>query len=326
MNPSNFQSSCISKCLLCGCHEAHLIECRDRHDGKLNVVICDGCGVVHNDPIPSACELSRFYSQQYRAVYKRTKEPKLKHAARYFPAVSRHIRKHWKHYQEADRILDVGCGSGEFLYLMREIGKQVTGLEPTRDYANHVRQKLGLDVVTGEIDTFGPAERFDHIRLCHVVEHLRDPVANLRTVSRWLSEMGTMYVEVPDFERYCRVKTPGRIFHYGHIYNFDHDTFTFMIRSAGLEIVERTGPTSAFLRRAPMGCAEPVLPAKVWAIADKASFYKMHKDGQLRSFGRMRRVLGKLRKICRESWVVLNSPNHATIATREARTLRSMLT
>lgn len=326
MNSSDFHSPCISTCLLCGSHEAHLIERRDRHDDPLDVVICDGCGVVHNDPIPTAEELSTFYAQQYRAVYKRTKEPKLKHAARYFPAVAKHIRHHWKYYQGADRILDVGCGSGEFLYLMREVGKEVMGLEPTHDYANYVRHKLGLRVVTGEIDTFIPESRFDHIRLCHVVEHLRDPIANLRAVSGWLSDEGSMYVEVPDFERYCRVKTPGRMFHYGHIYNFDHDTFEFMIRSAGLEIVERTGATSAFLRRAPVVVAEPLPLRKKWEIADKIAFYKRHKEGELRSFSRMRRTWTKLRKMCREVLVVLRSPDHVTIATREARSLRDMLT
>lgn len=323
---SPYQSiPCVSECLLCGSHAAHSIESRDRRNKPLHVVICDGCGVVHNDPIPSAADLSRFYAGEYRASYKGTREPRLKHAARYFPAVARHIHHHWRHYQPAQRILDIGSGSGEFLYFMRELGKHAAGLEPTQDYARFCRTRLGLNITTGEIDSFTPNETYDHIRLYHVVEHLRDPVANLRRVSQWLADRGTLYVEVPDFERYCRTKTPGMIFHYGHIYNFDRETFEFMIRQAGLEIIDRTGPTSAFLRRAPSRCAMFASPAEKWPVPDKIAFYQQHKDGQLRVTSRIHRSWTKMIKMFNEHMIVVRHPGHVTLANQAARSLQELI-
>jgi len=249
MKNQNQTTTCTSECGICGSNSAHLIESHDRHGNPLRVVVCRNCGVIHNDPIPSASDLSLFYTDTYRKSYKGTSEPKLRHSARYFSDVSQHIQQYWRYYQATKRILDIGSGSGEFVFLLRELGKDSAGLEPTRDYAEFCQKRFGLNITIGEIDTFSPIGGYDHIRLHHVVEHLRDPIANLHRISKWLNKDGTIYVEVPDFERYCRVKTPGRIFHYGHIYNFDRSSFTYLVESAGLKIIERTGSTSAFLGR-----------------------------------------------------------------------------
>lgn len=312
-----------SACGICGETKAYSIESLDRHRRPLSVVICGGCGVVRNDPVPDAEKLSRFYADDYRKTYKGTEKPKLRHSARYFTKARSHIERHWRHYKTSNRILDIGSGSGEFLFLMQKLGKKATGLEPTHTYANFCRKRMGLNITVGEIDNFKPDDEYDHIRLCHVVEHLRDPVANLRMVSGWLAEKGTLYVEVPDFEHYCRTKTPGKIFHYGHIYNFDHETFEIMIRLAGLEIVDRLGPTSAFLR--PTSQAIPVPVALKWPIQDKIEFYKRHKAGQLCKRSVSAKLFAKAIKTWREHWVIASSPDHLAIANHAAQSLRKVI-
>lgn len=318
---SSSPSSC--PCGICGGTSSRPIESTDRHGAPLRVVICLGCGVVRNDPIPSAADLAEFYSNDYRSAYKGTCEPRLRHAARYFRSASRHIRRQWKHYEAARTVLDIGSGSGEFLFLMRELGKSVTGLEPNRGYSDFCRNRLGLDITTGGIDAFDPGCRFDHIRLSHVVEHLRDPVDKLRRVAGWLAEGGTMYVEVPDFESYCSKKTPGRIFHYGHIYNFDKDSFERLIHAAGLRIVERAGATSAFLSPAD---AVPAPEAPDAALVErKVKLYEAHRSGKLRSRSRWSRVLGKLARFWNEHRVVVSVPDHAAIGRSAVGDLRKRL-
>lgn len=319
----NQHSTSVSYCGLCGASTAYLIECQDRNGMPLDVLICSHCGVVHNDPIPSVNELSRFYAEQYRKSYKGTRRPKLRHAARYFPAVASHIKEHWKHYQSVSRVLDVGSGSGEFLYLMHKLGKQAVGLEPTKDYAQFCRERFGLEVITGEIGDFQPQVKFDHIRLCHVVEHLPDPVGSLRTISDWLVESGTMHVSVPDFKTYCRKKTPGRIFHYGHIYNFDHDTFEFLIKLSGLEILERLGPTSAFLRRSSrIPDNDPLLN---WKITDKIEFYRQCREGKHRARSCFEKCVTKILKSMKEHRIMATHRSHVTVANQASESLRRAL-
>ena len=310
-----------SSCTLCGTSASEPLESRDRHGAPLAIVICKGCGVVRNDPIPTADELELFYAKQYRSEYKRTRQPRLRHAARYLPAVSRHIVDCWKHYQKANRILDIGSGSGEFLYLMKSLGKSVRGIEPSHDYSAFCRDCLGLDVTTGSLASFPADAAFDHIRLCHVVEHLRDPLASLRAAAGLLAPGGTIYVEVPDFDKYCRTKSPGSMFHYGHIYNFDHETFEFMAAAAGFRIHARTGPTSAFLR------PDPVTPPPSLAAADvlkeKLELYALHRKGALRSQPAAAKLAARIRKSIREHLIITCHRSHLAIARHVAEELRN---
>jgi len=310
-------------CGLCGDTASREIESIDRGGNPLRVVVCCGCGVVHNDPIPSADDLRRFYSEEYRASYKGTLEPRLRHAARYFKSAARHIRQQWASYEAVDSVLDIGSGSGEFLFLMRELGKSVMGLEPSLGYSDFCRRKLGLNIATGEIDSFSPPRSFDHIRLSHVVEHLRDPVDKLRRVSSWLHEGGSIYVEVPDFGHYCATKTPGRVFHYGHIYNFDKDSFERLVSASGLRIVERTGPTAAFLTHATApSAAAAATPDQVDATV---RMYEMHRRGGLRSKSRSSRLGDKVAKYWGEYRLVLAMRDHSTIGKSAACELKEQL-
>ena len=321
----NQTATCTSECGLCEANSAHLIESHDRHGKSLSVVICGNCGVIHNDPIPSASDLSQFYTYEYRKSYKGTSEPKLRHSARYFPNASQHIQQHWRYYKATKRILDIGSGSGEFVFLMRELDKDAAGLEPTRDYAEFCQKRFGLDITIGEIDTFYPIGGYDHIRLHHVVEHLRDPIANLRRISEWLNKGGTIYVEVPDFEQDCRDKTPGRMFHYGHIYNFDRSSFTYLVESAGLQILERTGSTSAFLGRPDQARPDQTRPDQTWDIPSKIDFYQMHKSGKLKEKSRAAKILKKISKSWKEHKIIKSKGTHLNIANQVAMDLRQSL-
>lgn len=314
-----------SECGLCKSSIAHLIERRDRHRNDLRVVVCGNCGVVHNDPIPTASELSSFYKDEYRLSYKKTREPKLRHSARYFPAVSHHIEKYWEFYKNAKQILDVGSGSGEFVYLMRALGKDAAGLEPSKDYAEFCQKCYGLDVVNGEIDNFTPPTLYDHIRLHHVVEHLRDPIAHLRHVSKWLNKNGIIYVSVPDFERYCCVKTPGSIFHFGHIYNFDRDSFLYIVESAGLKVLERTGPTSAFVGIQDQPSSNQVKPRLEWDIPSKIECYQLHKVGKLKAKSRIVRFFRKASRALKVHVMIKFHGTHLKIAQKVATNLRESL-
>jgi len=99
------------------------------------------------------------------------------------------------------RVLDVGCGGGSFLRVIKELGAMVFGVEPSQD-ATEVARKQGLDVFHGTLEGFfgnGHAgDRFDLITFSQVAEHLPDPVSTLSTATRFLAPGGTVWVSVPN--------------------------------------------------------------------------------------------------------------------------------
>lgn len=99
---------------------------------------------------------------------------------------------------ESRRLLDVGCGSGDFLLRMRARGWTVLGVEPDPVAAAGARRS-GLDVRDGMLtDAAFESDSFDAIVLSHVIEHVHDPIALLRECARVLRPGGTIVVMTPN--------------------------------------------------------------------------------------------------------------------------------
>lgn len=236
-----------------------VISERDRHGNSLRTVLCTETGLVRNDPVPDDEELAKFYSEEYRIGYKGAERPRRRQILRNFRRVASHIRRFRDVIEGAERVLDVGAGSGEFVFLMQAMGKEAVGIEPNRDYSAWCREELGLDVRTAHL---GPelfeAGSFDLIRLNHVLEHLNDPVKYLAMIRDWLVPGGVVYVEVPNIEEACRVQTRGNMFHYGHIWNFNPWTLRAVASLAGLEELgatrERSAGTTGVMFQAGLAC------------------------------------------------------------------------
>ena len=243
-----------------GTHET--VSETDRRGKPLKTVVCMETGLVRNDPVPGDEELAKFYAEDYRKDYKASEKPRKRQILRNFRRVAAHVSEFSDVLDQAQDVLDVGAGSGEFAYLMTRRGKKVTGIEPNKGYAAYCRQDLGLDVRTEHLsgDLFA-GKQFDLIRLNHVLEHLNDPVRYLSMIAAWLRPGGRLYVEVPNIETYAREKSRGNMFHYGHIWNFNPWTLRTAAALAGLEECPETAARSAdttgvFFRQAETGVTE----------------------------------------------------------------------
>lgn len=107
----------------------------------------------------------------------------------------RHIRKLPPY---GGKLLDIGCGNGDFLVRAQRLGWQGHGLEPDPAAVNAARG-AGLDVLQGGIEQLaGQSEAFDQISLCHVIEHVHDPLTLLAACYRLLRPGGMLSIEAPN--------------------------------------------------------------------------------------------------------------------------------
>lgn len=94
-------------------------------------------------------------------------------------------------------ILDIGCGSGEFLaQLDNDIFKK-TGVEINPEGYELCRQK-GLQVYGQEIGQLNFADKFEAITLWHVFEHLEKPDQMLRSIHANLNDDGLLVFQMPN--------------------------------------------------------------------------------------------------------------------------------
>lgn len=100
------------------------------------------------------------------------------------------------------KILDIGCGTGDTLVLLRELGWETYGIDINAK-AVTIAKKRGVDHVKigfyQDISSY-PDNHFDAIRLYHVIEHLNDPLQCLRLINKKLKKGGQLIIGTPNVE------------------------------------------------------------------------------------------------------------------------------
>jgi SAM-dependent methyltransferase len=110
-------------------------------------------------------------------------------------AGGRHLPK-----QPKGRLLDVGCGNGDFLQFAQRAGWEAIGVEPDPK-AVEVAHARGLTVHLGGLETLqAVSEAFDGITLNHVIEHVHHPRATLEQCYRLLRLGGWLWLETPNLD------------------------------------------------------------------------------------------------------------------------------
>jgi len=162
-----------------------------RHRAKYAVLECCNCSLALLDPQPEEPTLQATYPPSYYAH-----QPPEPH-----PTGIRRLFVHRLPIGAAPaggRLLDVGCGSGLFLLWATELGWDAEGIEIN---ATAVRYAIacGLRVRQGTIDEVAYSDNsFDVVTMSHSLEHIRQPVAVLRSVSRMLRPGGKLYLSTPN--------------------------------------------------------------------------------------------------------------------------------
>ncbi len=259
-------------CFLCGRRRfEHLVIGYDRMRASVSdyeYARCAACGLVAMRPLPTAEEIPGFYPDGYEphAAPRPLRRDKFinRVAIRYFygvqsltrpPAVRKALRmlsgrimRDLVEPRGSCRLLDVGCGAGELLVHHRELGWEVTGIEPDA-CAVAVCRTNRLQVHQGTVfDAPFDGRQFDTILLSQVIEHLLDPIEALRKVAQWLAPDGRIIVMTPNIRSICfawfrscwfPLEAPR------HLFLFDPNTIRSLARLAGLRalrVVTRSAP------------------------------------------------------------------------------------
>ena len=154
-----------------------------------NVVQCNQCGLVFLNPHPQ--NIGQYYRDYHRGELHKDAFTWLS------PDKSKRIKK----LKKSGRILDVGCGRGNFLLAMQKAGWEVYGNDISLDACEYVKNELELkNIYNGHLLSLDlSAAFFDVITLWHVLEHLEKPRETLEYINRLLKDDGVLVIESPDF-------------------------------------------------------------------------------------------------------------------------------
>jgi len=214
-----------------------------RNGTRFHVRPCQACARGVLDPMPPPEGLLAAYDDAYYGRGARKfvqpiqagigwfRRRRARHALRFLPGTERR-----------GRALDIGCGDGEFLSVLQQMGWECHGTELTEVTARRAAAIPGLSIRTGPLtpDAYD-ANRFDVISLWHVLEHLPDPDRTLRDCARWLAEGGLLLVAVPNLDSWQARTFRGAWFHLDppfHLHHFAPGSLARALGAAGFELLE----------------------------------------------------------------------------------------
>jgi len=110
-----------------------------------------------------------------------------------------------------NRLLDVGCGSGQFLRLARERGWDVVGTEIAEAAAQAARA-AELPVRLGSLTTATlPESSFNVVTFWNVLDFIPNPVAEIRAAQRILAPGGLLVLRVSNLAFQSKVHRASRL-------------------------------------------------------------------------------------------------------------------
>lgn len=156
-------------------------------------------------PIPKISELSKYYeSEDYIShtdsntsfidkVYQLVKKYSIRKKVNLLISVNSGVS------ENAD-VLDIGCGTGDFLLGCKNVNFKVCGVEPNPKAKGLAESKLNSKIFSDVSELKG--KKFDCITLWHVLEHVPDLELYIDKIKSLLKEDGVLIVAVPNFKSY----------------------------------------------------------------------------------------------------------------------------
>lgn len=250
----------IDKCVFCGKSKFNfLYKTQDRtknFEESFVSVECSKCKIIFLNPQPSFRELKKHYSGNYYSLNK-IKSPKdsLLVKFRLFlydtfftnkrPPILKLIFLPFKNYlrgtviNKNEKLLDIGSGSGQFVYEMKLLGVDSLGVEPG-DFDINDATKKGVKIIKGDlIASKIPKNSFDIITMNHVLEHVPNPIETLKELNGILKKGGTFIVGVPNTDSFAK-KIFGKNWYQfdvpRHLFNYSTDNLKNALKKSGFKI------------------------------------------------------------------------------------------
>jgi 2-polyprenyl-3-methyl-5-hydroxy-6-metoxy-1,4-benzoquinol methylase len=235
----------LTECPVCGGKNlADFLVAKDHFltGQHFTIAECTSCGFRFTNPRPDRNEIVAYYeSAEYIAhdagkgtlfetVYKTVRGYMLDKKLKLVRATSK-----------GNSLLDIGCGTGEFLSHCQKSGYAVTGIEPNDKARNFAKEKYALNIFDEEqLEKFNK-ESFDVITMWHVMEHVHDLKERIKMVHHLLKPGGTFIIAVPnclswDAEYYKEFWAAYDLPR--HLYHFTPATMKLLVEKNGFLLTE----------------------------------------------------------------------------------------
>lgn len=246
----------FTRCNLCGGQRRKLLfknfDRLHKFPGIFDVAQCCKCGLVCLYPGPE--DIRSYYPDDYaphslpKVVFPETLTRRLLNYQIYYKEDKNFIDSFRAFLFEKiyspipigylGKVLDIGCGSGIYLFNLKKLGWDVYGLDSSQKAVSFARDRLKLkNIFSGTLDDKKyPTHFFDVVCLSHVIEHLPNPRQTLVEIRRIIRPGGLLLITTPNFGSFG-----ARVFR-EYWYPLDTPRHLFLFSKSSLEkMIEAVG-------------------------------------------------------------------------------------
>lgn len=240
----------LSNCPICESTKHKIfLSVKDNSVSKedFNIVECDSCGFKYTNPRPEENKIGKYYQSEEYVSHNDSNKG-------FINGIYQLVKKYtlWKKLnlmvqisgKKTGKLLDYGCGTGDFIKILSDVKWEVMGLEPDEGARKLAQNKVGEEKVKDLSIINSLDANFDVITCWHVVEHIHELNKTIASLKNSLQAKGKLLIAVPnitsyDFSHYrefwAALDVPR------HLYHFRPTDIENLAKKHGLE-VERTLP------------------------------------------------------------------------------------
>ncbi|MEY2514205.1 MAG: hypothetical protein QOJ89_1563 [bacterium] len=228
-----------------------LIPTTDKFGTALSdLVRCTSCGHRQTEPMPADAVLESAYADAASDDYVEEEAGQRETARRALGSIERHLLPEASNgAPRPRRLLDLGCWVGFLLAEAGERGWEAVGVEPSQFASEYARERLGLDVRTGDLLTSPlPLAHYDAVVMGDVIEHLPRPGEALDRMAALLRPGGVAWMALPDAGSLVARGLGKRWWSVipTHVQFFTHDSIRTLLERHGWEVLEIATAPKAF--------------------------------------------------------------------------------
>jgi 2-polyprenyl-3-methyl-5-hydroxy-6-metoxy-1,4-benzoquinol methylase len=192
----------IKECPICGSTEINdYLSVKDHSISKENFSIkeCGSCGLKMTSPRPKLEDLGSYYESEDYISHSDTNKGLVNFMYQKVKSITlKNKEKLISKFNTSKKLLDIGCGTGDFLLYCKQKGWEVKGLEPDKTARLKAKEK-GLNEIDN-IDAFFSQDdnSFGIITMWHVLEHVPNLNKYMSQLYKILEDNGRLLIAVPN--------------------------------------------------------------------------------------------------------------------------------
>ena len=223
-----------------------ILTCKDNtvSNESFDLILDENLDMLITFPQPKEGELSKYYKSEayishtdaskslFDKVYQTVKNYTIKQKIKLINSLN----------SENKTILDIGCGTGDFLKACKKDGWKIIGIEPDEGARNLTIKKTEISIHTNiEELVENTSNKFDVITMWHVLEHVPNLQEYINSLKNLLKPNGVLIIAVPNYKSYDAV-------YYGkfwaaydvprHLWHFSQKSINLLFKDIGLELVK----------------------------------------------------------------------------------------